>query len=1125
MRGRRGAGLLALLLWAPTLLAAVPASAEPIVPGLTVMGPVIYRDTSFILTGDIVVGAGGSLTLDHSSIIVKMAIDEGVSIRVDPGGEFKILNGSRITSAFGSVGFALRYKIWTHPAGHFEFRDSTVDFAYWIGVGDENAIIDNVTISHSMIGLFGYNLTATRVRLLDNNMGFWLSGHSLIRDVVSEGAGVYAGLLDGTSRLENGALSGSTVADMALLDNASTANTTHRGSGRGFILYGNPSVTNATINDMIYGGVQLGEVDFRYGCGLFVREPIQEWLNLHLFNFYHRVNNSVSLTDISVTNSTAGVYFARPVWRADLNASMPDDCQTDPPFQDPGPPLTNEITWIVTRPTRLSAGASHFNGTLRILPGGELALQGGSFTFVSDGNSPRIDADGDALSLQGVRMSSALVDYAGDRLITNHSLVPGVDIAVNAGSLVIEDSLLQDIGTTASTSLDTGIVVGPGAGAVTLRGATINESRRGLLLGCCAGGGATALIDRSTIDTAGPSLQLFGATADVFNSTLRSDSSSALYASSGASAVRLYATAATLGGPASVSVEKFGGLVARVVWQDLRPIGGATVAANAIGDPQPAANLTTAQDGFTNFQFVSYRTSLWDGSGETVTKDQLFIVSATRDNYTAFSPVTDISQGVVLMLVIPDGGRPTVALDMPFEFFSNNTTALVSGVAQDLETGVSLVELSIDGGPYQNITVPGLPVSGPLRFSKEVVGLANGLHALAVRAWDSVGNTGDALAFYIVDQRPPGIFLDFPFNLLTATRNITVSGRLSEPGWVTVGGNTSFVDLTNGTFALPLYLERDSETVGILVRDLAGNEQTYFFVATLDELPPELTIKSPASGTCVSTPRVIVVGRLEAGATLSLNEVALSVSGGPNEFSLSAALSEGDNMLSLMATDLAGNPNRIDLLVCLDTGFPLLEVIAPDFSRPFDHGNLTVVLRTETGALVSVGNTTVTALSAIVEVPVDLEDGRTVLLISAADRAGNTVRKSEIVNIDSRFPTLEVRGGTSQATANATFRLNGQTEPNAFVRVGDFEGQADSLGVFAVTLRLRPGANTVRVTSWDAAGNTVSTTVDIAVSQPPGTAPAGFAAPELAGVALLIVGAAAAALAVPTVRFMLGRRG
>jgi len=257
----------------------------------------------------------------------------------------------------------------------------------------------------------------------------------------------------------------------------------------------------------------------------------------------------------------------------------------------------------------------------------------------------------------------------------------------------------------------------------------------------------------------------------------------------------------------------------------------------------------------------------------------------------------------------------------------------------------------------------------------------------------------------------------------------------------------------------------------------------------------------------------------------NVNGVALSVSGGPNDFSLSAALSEGDNMLSLMATDLAGNPNRIDLLLCLDTGFPLLEVIAPDFSRAFDHGNLTVVLRSEPGALVSVGNTTVTALSAIVEVPVELEDGRTVLLISAADRAGNTVRKSEIVNIDSRFPTLEVRGGTSQATANATFRLNGQTEPNAFVRVGDFEGQADSLGVFAVTLRLRPGANTVRVTSWDAAGNTVSTTVDIAVLEPPGTAPAGFAAPELAGVALLIMGAAAAALAVPTVRFILRRRG
>jgi len=60
----------ALIVALPALLVllAPAATAEPIVAGLNVTTTRIYRDTSFILTQNIVVGAGGTLILDNVSI-------------------------------------------------------------------------------------------------------------------------------------------------------------------------------------------------------------------------------------------------------------------------------------------------------------------------------------------------------------------------------------------------------------------------------------------------------------------------------------------------------------------------------------------------------------------------------------------------------------------------------------------------------------------------------------------------------------------------------------------------------------------------------------------------------------------------------------------------------------------------------------------------------------------------------------------------------------------------------------------------------------------------------------------------------------------------------------------------
>jgi hypothetical protein len=267
-----------------------------------------------------------------------------------------------------------------------------------------------------------------------------------------------------------------------------------------------------------------------------------------------------------------------------------------------------------------------------------------------------------------------------------------------------------------------------------------------------------------------------------------------------------------------------------------------------------------------------------------------------------------------------------------------------------------------------------------------------------------------------------------------------------------------------------------------------------------------------------------VSGRIEPTARLFLNGVALSVSG-VNNFTIAAALSEGENLLRLRAVDLAGNVREVVLTLFLDSVVPTLDILGPDNLRPFSTANLTLTLRTEPGVTLTIGNDTLVAASAMVVVPLHLPEGRTVLSVEARDLAGNSMRRSYALTVDTISPTLTFEGGVALSTSNATLRVEGTTEPNALVRLGEYEIQADASGGFAITLRLHPGENRVRVAARDAAGNAVVSTVTIAVAEPPAAVPPGLATPGVGPMALIVVGLAALVVAPFAARWAARRRG
>lgn len=1112
-----------LMVAGPAALLAGSASAEPAIPGLSVTSKVVFERASFVLTGDVVVHSGGRLVLDNTTVLVRMQADFDISFRVEAGGELVIVNHSRITTTFISVGFSVHYTVFVEPGAHLVFQNSTIDSAWAVGVGDEDAVIENVTISNTLLGLYGFNLTVQGARFLGDTIGFWVDGRSTLRGVVAQSNLVYGGILSGNSSLEGGTFLDNTVGDLQLLDNSSAKDTTHRRSARGYILNGNTSIENVSVRGALYGAVQLGDPDFRYGCGVFNGTiPAQDLLNLHLFVQYYRVNNTVQVTDLDVSDSAAGFLYARQVWRRAVTIPWEaiDDCFGDPPPPVPAEPLFNTIQWNVTRPTSVVAAHNEFNGTINIQPGGSLHLEGGDLLFISDGYDQHVTAGGGSLALQDAHLHSAFANYSSDLLEFGKAVAPGVDIDVQSGAVSVRDSLLQNLGTDPDRTAPAGLVVREGAGPLVVERTRISDTTRGFVVGCCSpggGSGTAASFEGLSVDDTGPLVEVWDSSVGFRNSSLGNGSSPTLWASGGSSHADFYSTAGGPAGPGSLTIDRYGELVARVVWPDQRPVVGANFTAVDTVTEQSTFNATTDAGGWTPFTFVKYATTTWDGSSQTSGSPHPFRLEASFRNVSAVREPVDLSVPATHTLVIPDEQAPVLNISLEPVHFTTFSFGTVSGTAQDMATGVSLVEAAIDAGGFTRVTPAGPALEGLVNFSLDYSGLSNGIHAITFRAWDTVGNSGTASVLVIVDPLAPSLDLDQPFNYTTNTRDFNFTGRLSEPGAVVIGNNTATVTEDALRFSIPFHLATDSEIVLIVATDVAGNTFSWNIVVRLDQTPPVLNLTSPADGAFLTRPDIVLQGTMEPGATMYLNGVRLFI-GGASSFSIPAVLAEGENALELREVDPAGNEVSVFVTVTLDTGIPPLDILEPNASRVLASKDFDIVLRTEVGATVVVENTSVVATESIVTVPYTLPDGRHSLSVAVTDLAGNSVRRVITVVVDTRSPLLSVSGGSGQSTGNATHRVLIQTEPGAFVRVGQWEAQADDAGVYSLNVRLHPGENTIHIESWDAAGNRADLVVTVTLVQPDPASPAGLALPTGGTIILLVVGAVLLAIAAPVAR-------
>lgn len=231
---------------------------------------------------------------------------------------------------------------------------------------------------------------------------------------------------------------------------------------------------------------------------------------------------------------------------------------------------------------------------------------------------------------------------------------------------------------------------------------------------------------------------------------------------------------------------------------------------------------------------------------------------------------------------------------------------------------------------------------------------------------DTAGNSTTAtvtdfttLGLRVLEKVAPTIAVTYPTanafitnNKPTIKWNVTDSGSgiddttigiKIDSGSVITSGITKTA-ITNGyscEYTPSSALSEGSHTITFSVSDNDGNAATAASVTfKIDTVPPTLNVTAPTDGLVTNNSTLAVTGvtndETSSPVTLTVNGKAVTV-GADGAFSTNVTLTEGENTITVVATDSAGKTTTVTRTVTLDTVAPTITEITLT-PNPVDAG-------------------------------------------------------------------------------------------------------------------------------------------------------------------------------------------
>jgi len=216
------------------------------------------------------------------------------------------------------------------------------------------------------------------------------------------------------------------------------------------------------------------------------------------------------------------------------------------------------------------------------------------------------------------------------------------------------------------------------------------------------------------------------------------------------------------------------------------------------------------------------------------------------------------------------------------------------------------------------------------------------------------------------DTTPPEITITYPkdgalVNTTTIHIKGTVKDNIAVAELLVQNAETEFKD--NGSFDVPVSLKEGKNVIKLSAIDASGNKTNVEITIMCDTTPPQLSVNAPSE---THEKEVTVKGKTEADIMVSVNGKKLRA-GDDGSFSVAVSLEEGENTITIVATDKAGNKTtktitvtyKPQIIITLQPDNPMMTVNS--VSQEIDPGRGTKPV------IIPKWNRTVVPIRAIVE--------------------------------------------------------------------------------------------------------------------------------------------------------------
>lgn len=440
---------------------------------------------------------------------------------------------------------------------------------------------------------------------------------------------------------------------------------------------------------------------------------------------------------------------------------------------------------------------------------------------------------------------------------------------------------------------------------------------------------------------------------------------------------------------------------------------------------------------------------------------------------------------------------PAVSITAP----ANNAT--VAGTVSLAATAagasaVTKVEFYVDG------TLIGTSTSAPYGLSWSTSAVAEGVHTLTAKAYDTGGRVGTSAPVVItLDNTPPTAALTSP------TQGMFVQGNVALQATATDNQAVAKVEFYDGTTligtstASPYTLNwstwgvaEGAHTLSVKAYDNAGNVRVSSAVGvTVDNVGPAASITAPVSNARVAG---TVQVSATAGDDVGLARVEFYVDGAligtdtnaPYGVSWnSATVTDGNHVLTAKAVDNAGNVGTSGAVgVTTDNTPPTAALTAPAqgvvlrgsvslAASASDNQAISKVEFYDGAALIGSASTVPYSLSWNT---VAVADGAHTLTVKAYDTFGNAGTSAAVgVTVDNTAPTTALSAPAQGAQLRGTVQVSATASDNQAVARVELYADQTLLGTATTapyalswdTTTVANGSITLTANAYDTAGN------------------------------------------------------